>query len=63
MAVADRLPFPDLNPAEGVWTHLKNSLGNPAPCSIDDWPGWSAPASNACSTGKTCSTASLPKLS
>ncbi|MEU6325229.1 hypothetical protein ABZ856_49225, partial [Streptomyces sp. NPDC047009] len=22
---------PDLNPAEGVWAHLKNSLGNLAP--------------------------------
>ncbi|MFF4731745.1 transposase [Streptomyces mirabilis] len=27
---------PDLNPAEGVWAHLKKSLGNLAPCSIDD---------------------------
>ncbi|WP_308299098.1 hypothetical protein [Streptomyces sp. GESEQ-35] len=27
---------PDLNPAEGVWAHLKHSLGNLAPCSIDD---------------------------
>ncbi|MDX3764001.1 transposase [Streptomyces sp. AK02-04a] len=26
---------PDLNPAEGVWAHLKNSLGNLAPCSLD----------------------------
>lgn len=27
---------PDLNPAEGVWAHLKRSLGNLAPCSIDE---------------------------
>nr|WP_237313660.1 transposase [Streptomyces sp. AMCC400023] len=27
---------PDLNPAEGVWAHLKKSLGNLAPCSIDE---------------------------
>lgn len=27
---------PDLNPAEGVWATLKNSLGNLAPCSIDE---------------------------
>ncbi|WP_308298705.1 transposase [Streptomyces sp. GESEQ-35] len=27
---------PDLNPAQGVWAHLKKSLGNLAPCSIDD---------------------------
>jgi transposase len=27
---------PDLNPAEGVWAHLKNSLGNLAPCSLDE---------------------------
>ena len=38
-AVADRLPLPDLNPAEGVWAHLKKSLGNLAPCSIDDLAG------------------------
>ncbi|MFB7223839.1 transposase [Streptomyces sp. NPDC056227] len=35
-----RLPVPPyapgLNPAEGVWAHLKNSLGNLAPCSIDE---------------------------
>nr|WP_324978713.1 transposase [Streptomyces sp.] len=30
---------PDLNPAEGVWAHLKKSLGNLAPCSIDDLAG------------------------
>ncbi len=28
--------IPDLNPAEGVWAHLKNSLGNLAPCGIDE---------------------------
>ncbi|MFI1204022.1 transposase [Streptomyces sp. NPDC020883] len=27
---------PDLNPAEGVWAHLKNNLANLAPCSIDE---------------------------
>ncbi len=27
---------PDLNPAEGVWAHLKHSLGNLASCSIDE---------------------------
>jgi putative transposase len=27
---------PDLNPAEGLWAHLKNSLGNLAPCSLDE---------------------------
>lgn len=27
---------PDLNPAEGVWAHLRNSLGNLVPCSIDE---------------------------
>lgn len=27
---------PDLNPAEGVWAHLKNSPGNLAPGSIDE---------------------------
>ncbi|MFC5149915.1 transposase [Streptomyces aureoversilis] len=27
---------PDLNPAEGVWAHLKHSLGNLAPCSLDE---------------------------
>jgi transposase len=27
---------PDLNPAEGVWANLENSLGNLAPCSIDE---------------------------
>ncbi|MFE6692191.1 transposase [Streptomyces sp. NPDC057743] len=27
---------PDLNPAEGMWAHLKNSLANLAPCSIDE---------------------------
>ncbi|MFE2024455.1 transposase [Streptomyces hygroscopicus] len=27
---------PDLNPAEGLWAHLKNSLGNLATCSIDE---------------------------
>jgi transposase len=30
---------PDLNPAEGVWAHLKNSLGNLAPCTIDELAG------------------------
>jgi putative transposase len=30
---------PDLNPAEGVWGHLKNSLGNLAPCTIDELAG------------------------
>ncbi|MFI6340728.1 transposase [Streptomyces sp. NPDC050535] len=30
---------PDLNPAEGVWAHLKKSLGNLAPCSIDGLAG------------------------
>ncbi|MEU9290019.1 hypothetical protein AB0D57_36550 [Streptomyces sp. NPDC048275] len=30
---------PDLNPAEGVWGHLMKSLGNLAPCSIDDLAG------------------------
>ena len=36
-----RLPAyaPDLNPAEGVWAHLKKSLGNLTPCSIDDLAG------------------------
>ncbi|MFI1169608.1 transposase [Streptomyces sp. NPDC020801] len=29
----------DLNPAEGVWAHLKKSLGNLAPRSIDDLAG------------------------
>ncbi|MFD7472381.1 hypothetical protein ACFV8Z_09385 [Streptomyces sp. NPDC059837] len=29
----------DLNPAEGVWAYLKKSLGNLAPCSIDDLAG------------------------
>lgn len=30
----DRFPTdaPDLNPAEGVWAHLKHSLGNLAAC-------------------------------
>ncbi|MEU8580260.1 transposase [Streptomyces abikoensis] len=27
---------PDLSPAEGVWAHLKHSLGNLAPCSVDE---------------------------
>ncbi|MEV6549780.1 transposase [Streptomyces sp. NPDC051597] len=27
---------PDLNPAEGLWAHLKNSLANLAPCGIDE---------------------------
>ncbi|MEU6670047.1 transposase [Streptomyces sp. NPDC046727] len=27
---------PNRNPAEGVWGHLKNSLGNLAPCSFDE---------------------------
>ncbi|TVL91272.1 hypothetical protein [Streptomyces sp. SAJ15] len=27
---------PDLNPAEGVWAHLKNGLGSLAPCSLDE---------------------------
>lgn len=27
---------PDLCPAEGVWGHLKNSLGNLAPCSLNE---------------------------
>ena len=26
---------PDLNPDEGVWAHLKKTLGNLAPCTID----------------------------
>ncbi|HEY8987069.1 MAG TPA: transposase [Streptomyces sp.] len=26
---------PDLNPAEGVWTNLKNGLGNLAACTVD----------------------------
>ncbi|MEU1276740.1 transposase [Streptomyces sp. NPDC005799] len=30
---------PDLNPAEGVWAHLKKSLGNLAPCNIDALAG------------------------
>ncbi|MEU3343091.1 transposase [Streptomyces sp. NPDC006668] len=30
---------PDLNPAEGVWAHLKQSLGNLTPCGIDDLAG------------------------
>jgi DDE superfamily endonuclease len=32
-----RLPAyaPELNPAEGVWAHLKNSLGNLAPATVD----------------------------
>ncbi|MER7576746.1 transposase [Streptomyces sp. NPDC126514] len=34
---------PDRNPAEGVWAHLKKSLGNLAPCSIDDLAGWTGP--------------------
>lgn len=29
----------DLNPAEGVWAHLKNSLGNLVPCGIDELAG------------------------
>lgn len=41
--MADGLPLPDrhpdLNPAEGVWAHLKKNLGNLAPCSIDDLAG------------------------
>ena len=33
-----RLPSyaPDLNPTEGVWSHLKRSLGNLAATGIDD---------------------------
>ncbi|MEU5049102.1 transposase [Streptomyces sp. NPDC021096] len=27
---------PDLNPAEGMWAHLKHSLGNLAPCGTDE---------------------------
>ncbi len=27
---------PDLNPVETVWSHLKRSLGNLAPCTLDD---------------------------
>ncbi|MGR3937538.1 transposase [Streptomyces sp. BRA346] len=27
---------PDLNPAEGVWAHVKHSLANLAPCTIDE---------------------------
>ena len=27
---------PDLNPAEGVWAHLKNKLGNLAPCNLNE---------------------------
>ncbi|MFE4582634.1 hypothetical protein ACFRKC_44205 [Streptomyces chartreusis] len=30
---------PDLNPAEGMWTHPKNSLGNLAPWGIDELTG------------------------
>lgn len=30
---------PDLNPAEGVWAHLKRSLGNLTPCGIDELAG------------------------
>jgi transposase len=30
---------PDLNPTEGVWAHLKKSLGNLTPCNIDDLAG------------------------
>ncbi|MEC4020209.1 transposase [Streptomyces sp. H27-D2] len=26
---------PDINPAEGVWAHLKNGLGNLAGCTVD----------------------------
>ncbi|MFE7760382.1 transposase [Streptomyces sp. NPDC057438] len=35
LAVRFRTYTPDLNPAEGVRAHLKNSLGNLTPCSID----------------------------
>ncbi|MGP4105449.1 transposase, partial [Nonomuraea sp. KM90] len=27
---------PELNPVETVWSHLKRSLGNLAPCTLDD---------------------------
>lgn len=30
---------PGLDPPEGVWSHLKNSLGNLAPCNIDEIAG------------------------
>ncbi|MFF7250765.1 transposase [Embleya sp. NPDC008237] len=30
---------PDLNPAEGVWAHLKRSLGNLAACTTDELAG------------------------
>lgn len=52
---------PDLNPAEGGWAHLKKSLGNLAPCSIDDLAGLVRTRSNGCSTGPTCSTGSSPR--
>lgn len=31
-----RTPAPARHPAEGLWAHLKNSLGNLAPCSLDE---------------------------
>ncbi|UQA96288.1 transposase [Streptomyces halobius] len=30
---------PDLNPAEGIWTNLKNGLGNLAPSTLDSLAG------------------------
>ncbi|MDO0930235.1 transposase [Streptomyces sp. DG2A-72] len=52
---------PDLNPAEGTWAHLKKSLGNLAPCGIDDLAGLVRTRLNGCSTDRTYSTGSSPR--
>ncbi|WP_394325067.1 transposase [Streptomyces rimosus] len=58
-----RLPSytPDFNPAEGVWAHLKHSLGHLAPRSIDDLLQKPAPVRNGCGTNPACSTDSSPR--
>jgi DDE superfamily endonuclease len=41
---------PELNPVEGVWSHLKRSIANLTNTPRTNSPGWSRPGSNGCST-------------
>ena len=53
-----RLPAyaPELNPTEGVWSHLKRGLGNCAATSIDQLVPSRRPGPSDCSTAQNSST-------
>ncbi len=58
----DPSPYaPDLNPAEGVWSHLKCALANMAACGIDALADLTRVRLRKCSTAPASSTASSPK--